>query len=201
MVGKQDEVIVSLLAQQQKNQMNLRMANMKLGFLQMQLQALTTQLLHFRKGDEGVSTHPHPMCYVELMDKNIANVQVMVFVVCNGPLPLGDIIVYNCWHLYHPWCATILFKSASSCKEEQCMGIHPKWLKSFGFASPIVELEEKAANMDYEMVWRMAITQRKIVVQSIHPTIGSSSCLIHSFFGIHILVYMFIRHNVNECIV
>jgi hypothetical protein len=75
---------------------------MKLGFLQMQLQALTKQLLHLRKGDEGLSTHPHLTCYVELVDKNIANIQMTVFVVCNGPFPLADIIVYSCWDLPHP---------------------------------------------------------------------------------------------------
>jgi hypothetical protein len=74
-------------------------------------------------------------------------------------------------------------------------------LKNFGFASTIAELKEKATDMDYEIARRMAIAQRKVVVQSIHPTIGNASCLIHYFLGIHILVYMFIRHNVNECFV
>jgi hypothetical protein len=38
------------------------------------------------------------------------------------------------------------------------MGVlHPKWLKSFGFASPMTKLEEKAVDMDCEMVLRMAI--------------------------------------------
>lgn len=78
------------------------MTNRKLWFLQMQLQALTEQLLHFRKGDEGLSIHPHPMCYVELMIKSTIDVQVMVCMVSNGPFALGDIIVYNCLHLYHP---------------------------------------------------------------------------------------------------
>jgi hypothetical protein len=66
-----------------------------------------------------------------------------VCVVCNGPFPLDDIIVCNCQHLYHPWCATNWFNIASSCREENCASVHPKWLKSFGFTSPIVELEKK----------------------------------------------------------
>jgi hypothetical protein len=37
-------------------------------------------------------------------------------------------------------------------------------LKSFGFASPIIELEEKAVDMDCEISWRMAIAQREVVV-------------------------------------
>jgi hypothetical protein len=46
---------------------------------------------------------------------------------------------------------------------ENCASVHLEWLKSFGFPSPIVELEEKAIDMDCEIAWRMAITQRKVV--------------------------------------
>jgi hypothetical protein len=44
-------------------------------------------------------------------------------------------------------------------------------LKSFGFASPILELEEKVVDMDYEMAQRMALMQRKAIVQPIHPLV------------------------------
>ncbi len=85
-------------------------------------------------------------------------------VICNGPYPLGDVILCNCRHLYHPWCVTICFNTTNSYREENCASVHLEWLKSFGFASPIVELEEKAIDMDCEIAWRMAIAQRKVVV-------------------------------------
>jgi hypothetical protein len=47
---------------------------------------------------------------------------------------------------------------------ENCASVHLEWLKSFGFPSPIVELEEKAIDMDCEIAWRMAITQRRVVL-------------------------------------
>jgi hypothetical protein len=46
-------------------------------------------------------------------------------------------------------------------------------LNSFGLASPTLELEEKATNMDCEMAQRMAIAPRKALVQSIYPAIGN----------------------------
>jgi hypothetical protein len=146
-------------------------------------------LLHIIKANEGLSTHPQPMCYVELVDKSRSNVEVTMYVVCNGPFPLGDVIGCNCRHFYHqPWCVTTWFKSASSYKKEQCTSVHPERLNIFGFASLTIELKEKVASLDCEMVQRMAIVQRKDIMQSIHPTISNASCLIHSFFKIYILV-------------
>jgi hypothetical protein len=60
-------------------------------------------------------------------------------------------------------------------------------LKSFGFATPIIELEKKVADMDCEMVRRMAIAQRKAIVQSIHLGIGnvpSSILLMFVFYSL-----------------
>jgi hypothetical protein len=53
------------------------------------------QLLHFKKGNKGLSTHPHLMSYVDVMDNNIDHVQMMVCVVWNDPFPLSNIIVCN----------------------------------------------------------------------------------------------------------
>ncbi len=91
------------------------------------------------------------------------DVKVTMCVIWNGPYPLGDVILCNCRHLYHLWCVTICFNTTNSCEVENCASVHLEWLKSFGFPSPIVELEEKAIDMDCEIAWRMAITQRKVV--------------------------------------
>jgi hypothetical protein len=107
MVSKQDETIVDLMAQQKEHQETLRTINMKLGFLCIQFHALTWQLLNLKKGHEGLSTHPHPICYVEVVDKCKYEFKVMVCVICNFPFPLFDIIVCSCQRLYHPWCVAI----------------------------------------------------------------------------------------------
>ncbi len=102
---------------------------------------------------------------MEVVDKCKYELNVMVCVICNCPFPLFDIIVCSCQHLYHPWCATIWFKTTNSCRNEECISVlHLEWLKNFGFASPTAELEEKVVDMDCEMVRRMAIAQRKVVV-------------------------------------
>jgi hypothetical protein len=53
MVHKQDKAMVGLLAQQEEQLERLRMTKKKVGFLHMQIQALTRQLLHLKKGEEG----------------------------------------------------------------------------------------------------------------------------------------------------
>jgi hypothetical protein len=45
------------------------------------------------KGDEGLSIHRHPMCYVEGLDKCIKNLKVIVCIVCNAPFPFFDMIM------------------------------------------------------------------------------------------------------------
>jgi hypothetical protein len=60
-------------------------------------------------------------------------------------------------------------------------------LKNFGFASPTTELEEKVADMDCEMAQRMAIAQRKVVVQSILHAIGNVPSSIHLMFVLYSL--------------
>ncbi len=148
------------------------------------------QLLHFKKGNKGVSTHPHLMSYVDAMDNKIDNVQVTLCVVCNGPFLLSNIIVCNCRQLYHLWCVAIQFKVANNCRDELCASvIHPKWLKNFGFAKPTTKIEVKTFEINCEMVWSMAIAQRKIVMQSIHPPIGN---VFYSIFYFHL--HSFITH-------
>jgi hypothetical protein len=75
------------------------MVKKKVRFLRMQIQALTKQLLHFKKGEEGLCIHQHPMCYEEVFNKNI---DADKCIICNGQFPLLDIIVCNYQHLYHP---------------------------------------------------------------------------------------------------
>jgi hypothetical protein len=120
-----------------------------------------------QKGDEGLSTHPHPMCYVAVLDKSVTiDLKVTIMcMVCNAPFPLSNIIVYSCRHLYHLWCVAIWFKAANSSREEKCASVlHPKWSKSFGFASPTVELEKKVDDTDFEMARRMVVAQRKFIM-------------------------------------
>ncbi len=169
--------------EKKEHQKTLRMAKRKLGFLRIQFHALIGQLLNLKKGYEGLSIHPHTICYVEVVDKWKYELNVTMCVICNCPFPLFDIIVCSCQHLYHPWCVAIWFKIINSCRNEECISVlHLEWLKSFGFASLIAELKKKVAYMDCEMVWRMAIAQRKVVVQSIHPAIDNVPFSIHLMF-------------------
>jgi hypothetical protein len=62
MVCKQDEAIADLVVQQKEN---MKMVERKLRSLQLQFHALIGQLLHLKKGVEGLYTHLHPMCVMK----------------------------------------------------------------------------------------------------------------------------------------
>jgi hypothetical protein len=61
MFCKQDEAIVDLVAQQKENVKNVKMVERKLKSLRLQFHVLIGQLLHLKKGVEGLCTHLHPM--------------------------------------------------------------------------------------------------------------------------------------------
>ncbi len=68
-------------------------------------------------------------------------------------------------------------------------------LKSFGFAKLTTELEKNATNMDYEIAQKMSIAQRKVIIQSIRPTIGNVSYSIHSLLAFYILsLHLFVSY-------
>jgi len=70
--------------------------------------------------------YPRAMCYLEVVDVNVEEVNVTMCVVCNCPFPLFNVVVSSYWHVYHPWCVVIWFKAVSICKEEHCICvIHP----------------------------------------------------------------------------
>jgi len=62
-------------------------------------------------------------------------------------------------------------------------------LKNFGFTKPIAKIEEKTIEINCEMVWWMAIAQRKIVMQSIHPPIGNVFYSIYFLFSFTFFLY------------
>jgi hypothetical protein len=51
---------------------------------------------------------------------------------CSFPFPQNDIILSSCRHLYHPFCASILFVNNSKYLSKYCGEFcHPDWHRSF----------------------------------------------------------------------
>lgn len=52
---------------------------------------------------------------------------------CQFLFPSNDIIVSPCRHLYHPYCASVVFVHGGTCIAKGCHNLsHPEWHKSFG---------------------------------------------------------------------
>jgi hypothetical protein len=85
---------------------------------------------------------PWPMLYPKTTEPAPESRSIVVTVcsLCAAEFPDWDVIVASCQHLYHPWCALIVFGKANKCVHEDCPGsVNSNWCKSFGWAPPAEE--------------------------------------------------------------
>ena len=104
----------------------------------LQYTVLQEQHIILKMKQHDLCVVPHPMCYGTDLQSEATNslnyMMVMDCVLCCKPFPIHDIIVANCRHLYHPWCALIHFRSHQTCANADCPTImSAAWQKSFGF--------------------------------------------------------------------
>ena len=88
--------------------------------------------------------------------------------------PLNNIIVCTCGHLYHPWCAGIWFRVASTCADASYgTTVHPAWFSSFGFGqlhAPLLQLVQ-SLKLEEEQE-RLMATLTSTILDS-YPDIGT----------------------------
>lgn len=96
---------------------------------------------------------PTPMVY-PIPDKVVIHsdgpelLRVSSCAFCDISFPNSDIVVASCKHLYHPWCAKVVFSQGSRCVDIHCKAlVHPDWHRSFGWGKPDEELEEFALRL------------------------------------------------------
>ncbi len=66
--------------------------------------------------------------------------------------------------MYHPRCAAIWFKFASTHKEILCQGVlHPEWLRSFKFPKPTTELKKRLLTWIMKLLGRCPLPKEKIL--------------------------------------
>ena len=71
------------------------------------------------------------------------------YVLYKCSFPHSDIVVTNCKHLYHLWCAAIHFRSQSTCIEGICGArVSHEWFMNFGFGEFDQEMIEQALAED-----------------------------------------------------
>jgi hypothetical protein len=72
-------------------------------FMEMAFHALNNQVLLLKKGENGISIHPQPMCSTkDSLNLNLESLRVSTSIICAYPFPFNDIIVSSCHCLYHP---------------------------------------------------------------------------------------------------
>lgn len=121
---------------------------------QLEFDALVAELGSLKRGKSGASFWPRPMVYApleepisDLMDYSDETmfIRVTVCSLCSFPFPQSDIIVSSCRHLYHPFCASVLFVNSSKCTAMGCKSLsHPEWHRSFGWGEPSPDLVQRA---------------------------------------------------------
>lgn len=90
------------------------------------------QLLH---GAPGLHMRPLPLLYgLGSNCGGLGFIDVGECCLCGFSFPHSDIIVSNCRHVYHPWCALVVFSKGPNCCAIGCNHAQPiQWMMSFGW--------------------------------------------------------------------
>ena len=90
----------------------------------LQLQALEMELFHIRSGKNSGTFWPRPIVYSEEMGTHNFDdssfLQVSTCSMCQFSFPNYNIIVSCCRHLYHPFCALVVFARGGACIAKGC---------------------------------------------------------------------------------
>ena len=92
---------------------------------------------------------------------------------CSFPFPHNDIVVSSCKHLYHPFCASVVFSRNSKCMAEGCQDFsHPEWHRSFGWREPDAKLSERESTLGLAEERRRIMKERIEQARSKLPAIS-----------------------------
>lgn len=116
----------------------------------LQFEALRMELVQIRNGKFSGTLWPRPIVYAEEKAFENSDDSLVLLVssccLCQFPFPTNDIIVSSCRHLYHPFCASVVFGSGGVCTAKGCQSeSHPEWHRSFGWSEPSAEMVQKTS--------------------------------------------------------
>ena len=90
---------------------------------QTQLAAMTEELSQLKRGACPSGLQPWPLIYPDQRPDGTAlqYLHVTICCLCGFNFPTFDIVVASCVHLYHPWCALVVFgKGSGRCIKSNC---------------------------------------------------------------------------------
>jgi hypothetical protein len=71
--------------------------------------------------------------------------RIITYTLCQVPFSHSGIIVLSCRHVYHSFCAWVLFVHGRKCITNGCQSLsHAKWHRSFGWREPGLEMLQRA---------------------------------------------------------
>ena len=143
--------------------------------LRRQFDALMFQLTHMKRGEVGIAMRPTPHCSIFDSKTTLESNPILVqpCAVCLNHFPLNDIVVSTCGHLYHPWCARIWFRVASTCADVSCgTTVHPSWFRSFGFGQLHTPLQQLAQTLELEKEQHSLLATLTSTIMDSYPDIG-----------------------------
>jgi hypothetical protein len=150
---------------------------------QTQLAAMTEELSRLKRGGCPSGLQPWPLIYPDNRPGGpvLQYVHVTICSLCGFEFPNFDIVVASCVHLYHPWCALVVFgKGSGRCVKSNCGGYpHPDWFKSFGWGVPNEFIQEKAQLLGCQMEGTRLLAAREEKAKANCLTVGKSLC-VHS---------------------
>lgn len=144
---------------------------------QRQLAAVTEEALHLKFGGRPSGLHPWPMFYPLVHDEDVAvnYIAVSYCTLCSFSFPNHDIIVAPCMHVYHPWCAFVVFGKGNKCVQKRCQAaVHPSWHQSFGWGNPLEDMVKEARKIDMDGVTKLLMQDREERVKE-PPVLGMGS--------------------------
>jgi hypothetical protein len=135
----------------------------KRDFYELQFSTLKEQHQMLKIWQPNLAIYPHQMCYDEQdVQSNLQYMKDVDCALCVLPLPLNDIIVTHCRHVYHLWCLMSHFRVSNSCANPNCAAVMSHdWLKSIGVTELDPHNFEEEVLGEYKQIRSRCITHRQ----------------------------------------
>jgi hypothetical protein len=147
---------------------------------QLQFDALAAEKFQLKTGRSSLNFWPRPMVYLpsdplpscDFSDES-KFIRITTCSLCSFPFPQNDIVVSSCKHLYHPFCASVVFVRNCKCMAIGCGELsHPEWHRSFGWGEPTTELSERALMLGLAEERRRIMQERTDQARARVPGVG-----------------------------
>jgi hypothetical protein len=142
---------------------------------QSSVSALTDEISLLRRGSRPSGLKPWPMIYPDTTPggPTLGYIEITACCLCGFEFPDSDIIVANCLHLYHPWCAVVVFGKGVRCVQAKCRGLpHPNWHKSFGWGLSNEDMLDQTKILGCEQEMARLFAAREEKAKANCPTVG-----------------------------